>query len=330
MPRRTAIINVPHRQCEQAAEIMLASAGYQPLGISRLLAVQLAKYMKQSINSQIALKATPKDFLTCDLFVTIKYYSVLDTLSRHKHLQGKVLWFDINGGMPGVDIPQAPFKIMPTSPVVPYVGSCKWYADDSPYNVSGPRYVTYIPLANRKQCLETTRAMSGPPVSMVHNPYHWGYGWLVDPLRRSGVKFHGGWGAPDSLLPQDEVAPKLARSRCYIHAKGHDCPGFSLYQALMCACPAIITSVFLERTGYSDLYQHDKTCLVAQDEPDLPVEERTRVLCARIRQFMKQLEDPKENKRIGEAGRARLLELLWDPARESDTSSFRKFMEANL
>ena len=327
--KKLAIVNIPHKQCEQAAVMMLESVGYEVRGPAKELTRELSGYMKQPVSTFIPLKATPKDLQSCDLFVTVKYYSVLDTIKRYNFLKNKILWFDINGGQPGRALPKAKYKELPLSPVVPYVGSSKWYADSSPYPVSGPRYVCYIPIDNREECLQTERSMLESPVSLVHNPYKWGYGWIVDLLKESGIKFHGGWGAPDGLLPQSEVPKVLSKALCYVHTKGRDCPGYSLYQALLCGCPVIVSSLFLERTGYSDLYEHNKTCLVVDDDPKLALSKRARVISSRFRRCVDRLRDPVENKRIGEAGRERLLKLQWRSGKDSDRLSFQKFMGEN-
>ena len=330
---KLAIVHVPHEQCEASIAEMLNSVGYHVFGIGRDVSHLLNVYMKPVVASRLPIKAELSHFRKCNLFVTVKHYNIPWLEENHNHLKGKLLWFDINGGIPGITIPQEPRKGYPLEVPVPYISANKHYADDSSYQVSGPRYICYIPLPNRQEFLIAAhkRSLSDPPVCLVHNPKHWGYGWLVDQLiSKHGVRFFGGFGASNGLLKPKEISGVLTTALCMVHAKSRDCPGCALYESLLTGCPVIITDLFLERTWYTDLYIDGETCLVVKDNPELPIPERTKFLMDQITVCINRLKDPTENARIGSNGRRRIVQLMWQSDRADDVSSFRDFMRRSF
>jgi hypothetical protein len=330
---KLAILHVPHEQCEKSIEEMLTSAGYSVFGIGRDVSHLLNTHMKPVVASRLIKKAELHHFEQCNLFVTVKHYNLPSIAERYTHLNGKVLWFDINGGNPGQFISQEPRKTYPLQVPVPYLSANKRYAEGSPHEVSGPRYVCYIPLTKRYEFLEAAhrRRPTQSPVCLVHNVKHWGYGWLVSPLMRfHGVRFYGGFGSPTGLIDTTRVPEVLETALCLVHAKSHDCPGCALYESLLTGCPVIITDLFLKQTLYNDLYEDDVTCLVVKDDATLSFPDRTNYLMDQLTESIERLKDPKENARIGAAGRRRIVQLMWQSEREQDVASFTKFMEDNF
>lgn len=330
MPERIAILNIPHENCEESMKEMLEAVGYTVYGIGRDVAHLMNVFMRQPTASRIEPKAGIGHLKKCDLFVIIKHYSLESLHKRYPYLKSKTLWFDINGGVPGEYIAKTPFKTYPLNVPVPYVSANKKYLDESGYKVSGSRYVRYIPLARRNLFLQAAhqRKVTEPPVCLVHNPYNWGYGMMVQPVhKRLGVKFYGSHRAPNGLIKETQVAQKLVNALCYVHIKSHDCPGCSLYQAMLTGCPVVLTSQFLRRTLYTDLYIDNDTCLVVEDHEDWPREERALDLEAKFKAAIERLKDPAENTRIGSNGRRRIVKLMWQNTKPEDVKSFKKFIE---
>lgn len=331
--QKLAILHVPHEQCEKSIQEMLSSVGYLVLGIGPELSRLVNRYMKPVVASRLVDKAVPADMVSCDLFVTVKHYNLPNIYRNYRQLKKKVLWFDINGGVPGEVITRELQKSYPLKVPIPYVSANKRYVDGSEYKVSGPRYICYIPLHNRKELLKAAhqRVVTEPPVCLVHNPSNWGYGWLVEPLRvQHGVRFYGSHGAPDGLLEPRQTKNKLTSALCMVHAKGRDCPGCALYESLLVGCPVIITDLFLRRTLYTDLYVDGETCLVVKDDPSMCIDDRRNHLMKQLASCLERLKDPQENKRIGSNGRRRIVQLMWSSDRKQDVDSFASFMEQNF
>lgn len=327
---RTAVLHVPQADCEPAMAEMLQAAGYATLGIGRDLARLINKAgVKPGVSSSLRPQAGPDDLRRCDLFVTVKHYNLPLLLRAFPFLQGKLLWFDINGGEPGKYIDPAPQKTYPWTVPVPYVSANKRYAEGT--KTTGPRYVCWPPLIeaekDRHLNLAHRRESSGPPLCLVHNAYHWGYGWAVDGLREQvGLKAYGSHGSPDGLLPPDRIPNLLRTAVCYIHLKGHDCPGYSLYRALLAACPVILTRQFVEFTGFTDLYEDGQTCLMVDDDASLDFPARSDLLVANFAAAIGRLKrDPDLAKRIAGQGRRRLNDLMWRTDR--DGPSFEQFLQ---
>lgn len=328
-----AILHVPHEQCEASMAEMLKSISYDVYGLGRDISHLLNRHMVPISASRLPLKAEIPHFHKCSLFVTVKHYNLPGLYENYDHLNGKILWMDINGGIPGVHIPKDPRKSYPFEVPVPYVSANKHYADNSPYKVSGPRYICYIPLARREEFLRAAhhRTLTAPPVCLVNNPKTWGYGWMVKPLKdQYNTRFFGSHGAADGLVKPSQISSILTTALCMVHMKGRDCPGIALYESLLTGCPVIITDLFLRRTLYTDLYEHEHTCLVAKDDPELPIPERTNYVMKQVSEYIDRLKDPKENARIGSNGRKRLNQLMWRSDRDENVASFKEFMERHF
>jgi hypothetical protein len=324
---KTAVIDVPHMEGERSCKVMLEAAGYTVYGIGPEL-IPLLSYMPIRSSSRIEPKADQTIFNACDLFVTVKHFAVGPTLKHFPRLNGKLLWFGINAGKPGIPIVSAPYKMNPLRVPVPYVGAIKWYADGSPCAVSGPRYFAYLPLAEKDDYHFRGQADYTSPICLIHAMRRWGgYGWLTDAAIDLGIQFYGN-GCPCGVLSTEDVRKRLSTAVCYTHLKSHDCPGYSLYEAMLIGCPVVLPSQFLEMTNYYDLYDHGETCLVVDDPIRDKSQERLDILRAGILEAIAKLRDPSENQRIGRNGRERLLDLMWDSQR--DGPEFTLFMQKHF
>jgi len=317
---KTAVVAVPHNDCEKSLQSMLEAVGYQVFRPGDGLLRAYNRFNRQPLLHRLPVHNTVNGI---DLFVIIKHFYNYPLRKRFPTLNGKVLWFDINGGIPGSTLSKDQYKALPLRTPCPYLGANKHYQDSK---CSGPRYVTYIPMVDRGrfECLRHKPEQS--PVCLVHNVKHWGYGSLVQPLRNK-VRFYGSHGSPAGLLPSTKVPQTLRKALCYVHVKGRDCPGYSLYQALLAACPVIVLDRFIERTGYSDLYEPGVTCLAVKDPWKLPPEKRFPKIVAGVEKAIEALKDPEYNQTIGLAGRQRLKELMWNPREDAET--FKHFLEEN-
>ena len=325
--RPTAVIDIPHMEGERSCKLMLETAGYDVYGIGRDVRHLLA-YMPLRSSSRIKPFATLNTFDTCNLFAVVKHFAVAPTLKRFPRLEGRVLWFGINAGKPGVPIVSAPYKMNPLTVPVPYVGAVKWYSDDSPLPVAGPRYFAYLPLVQQHLYRLRTTVGTAGPICLIHAARRWGgYGWMVDRVSRLGVRFYGN-GCPAGCLTTSQVRQQLAGALCYVHLKSHDCPGYSLYEAMLTGCPVVLPSQFLDMTGYHNLYEHEKTCLVIDDQLRDKSEERAQIIERGVVAAVERLRDPEENRRIGSNGRARLLQLMWNA--ERDGPSFQRFINTHF
>lgn len=330
---KTAVLHIPQSDCEPAMAEMLQAAGYAPLGIGRDLARLINKAgVRPGVASTLKPQAGMNELRRCDLFVTVKHYNLPLLEGAFPFLKGKILWFDINGGEPGVYIDAAPQKTYPWTVPVPYVSANKRYAEGTKTN--GPRYVCWPPLVEsekeRHLNLAHRREVTGSPICLVHNVYYWGYGWAVDDLReRVGLKAYGSHGSPDGLRPPGEVPDMLRTTVCYVHLKSHDCPGYSLYRALLAACPIVLTRQFVEFTGFTDLYVDGETCLMVDDDADLKFPARSNLLVNRFVAAIDRLrKDQDLAKHVAGQGRRRLVDLMWHPDR--DGPGFKKFLQANF
>lgn len=324
---KTAVIDVPHMEGERSCKLMLETAGYEVYSVGKEVC-SLLSYMPVRSSSRIEQKAGRDVFNKCDLFVLIKHFAVQETIKRFPRLEDKILWFCINAGVPGVVTSHAPYKMNPLKVPVPFVGSVKWYEDESSLEVSGPRYPSYLPLADKNSYVLRNKTTYADPICLIHNAKGWGgYGWITDHLTQLGVKIHGK-GSPHGVLSTPQVKQHLSLSLCYVHLKSQDCPGYSLYEAMLTGCPVILPSQFLDLTNYHDLYEHGETCLVIEDPMGDKTPERASVLINGVREAVDRLQDPAENQRIGRNGRERLLQLMWNV--ERDGLGFNHFMKRNF
>ena len=166
------------------------------------------------------------------------------------------------------------------------------------------------------------------PICLIHNLQGWGYGKLIEPMRALGVRMYGR-GSPDGLIQHAEMPRLLSTARCMVHLKSSDAPGYAIYEALAAACPIICTRRLIWRCQMQDLLIPNETCLVFDRETHDGLTDADVTDCTNeVREHLNRLRDDSENRRIGNNGRKRLVELMWRADR--DDESLRKFMARNF
>jgi hypothetical protein len=166
-----------------------------------------------------------------------------------------------------------------------------------------------------------------PPLCLIHNIAGWGYRDLLDHMRGLGVRCHGA-GSPDGLVQHREIPVRLSTALAMVHLKSSDAPGYALYEALAAGCPLVCTRRLIWRCQMQELLIPGKTCLVFDRETHEGLTVEDVVECTReVGEHLQRLADPTENRRIGEAGRQRLKEVMWSADREGDLTSLRTFLQ---
>lgn len=265
---------------------------------------------------------------TCDLFVDVKAHrSYSRLIQRWPRLEKRILWGRINGAKPehvirrnsrGEVTEDCGDEINPPCPILtPNL----WYREN-------PLAYACWPPFHRFHEYSRDLNPTDPPVCLIHNAHGWGYGKLFDPFQRLGVKIYGA-GSPDGLIQHKDIPRLLARARCMIHLKSSDAPGYALYEALASGCPVVCTRRLIWRCRMEDLFIPGETCLVFDRETHEGLTEEDVKNCTQeVSWDLEQLSDPEENRRIGEAGRKRLQEVMW--SKERDAESLRVFMERHF
>ena len=112
-----------------------------------------------------------------------------------------------------------------------------------------------------------------------------------------------------------------------VHLKSVDCPGWALYEAILAGCPVVTGRLLNSRMLAYGLLEDGVTCYefgvpatleYGRGDPDLEK------CFTDIGAALERLRDPEENRRVGEAGRKRLNDLMWQAEKNGD--SFRAFM----
>lgn len=294
----------------------------------------------------------------CDLFVDVKAHVNYPRLvKRWKNLEGKVLWCCLNGGDPlkrtkynGLE------KVQDTSwsnPPCPVLTNNMWYKDQSTicqhcvgrepgtpdaYKMQHPcrlcngkrsipapwagRAYAYYPLYARLNDRNRS-GIDGPPICLVHNVAGWGYGHLVEQFRALGGKCYGGGSAPDGLIPHRKVMELLSSARCMVHLKIGDTVGYAVVEAMASAVPVVCTQHYIDETRLHDLLEPYKTCVTF---PDFGRTSFGLVMLA----VFERLGDPTENAKVGEAGRDRLRQVMWNPHNKEHLDGWEDFLARNF
>lgn len=282
-------------------------------------------------------------------------------VGRWPHLKNRILWYRINGGAPEHVINDRGDHGNEVDPPCPVLTPNQWYKEKavettteankewrtySPAPWSGRAYACWPPFYRQDEyydkhqrvdgwyrakrgelSLDTIRSLYQPPVCLIHNVGGWGYIDLVDPMRKLGVKFYG-TGAPDGLLQHRTIAELLSRSLAMVHLKSNDAPGYAIYECLAAACPLVCTRRLIWRCRMQDLLIPGETCLVFDREThDGLTPQDVEDCTAEVAKNLEWLKDPEVNRRIGQAGRQRLLEVMWSEGRSRDVESLREFLQ---
>jgi hypothetical protein len=290
----------------------------------------------------------PKSMKHVDLFVDVKAHQTYHRLCHAYDLEGKILWYRINGGKPEhvikLDGTDCGDEVHPPCPVLT---PNQWYRlewEKDFVNEGGKQpatrdrrtpwtaYVCWPPLFSFRKYYEERGRVDAPdrPICLIHNLHGWGYGALVEPFRELGILMHGDR-SPDGLVNHRQVPHLLSKALAYVHLKSNDAPGYALYEALAAACPVVCTRRLIWRCKMQDLFIPNETCLVFDRETHDGLTLEDVVNCtAEVKGHLERLCDPVENRRIGMNGHKRLKELMWSVNREEDVASLKAFMERNF
>ncbi len=295
------------------------------------------------------------------LYVDVKAHRNYEkVVQQWPNLKNRVLWYRINGGKPEI----VPGKGDEVNPPCPILTPNLWYADkEIPDNTPleyekmvdpGECYIgeTMMP-PGRNMKLAPWKEKSyavwppfyrideyypklgrkypyGPPVCLIHNLEGWGYGKLIEPLKKLGVQFYG-QGSPNGLIPHSKVPELLSNALCMIHLKSSDAPGYALYESLAAACPVVCSRRLIWRNRMESLFLPGETCQVFDRETHEPLSDEDVNQCMYdIGNCIKNLSDRQYNNYIGLSGRARLKEVCWSSSNPSDVSSLNEFMRRNF
>jgi hypothetical protein len=353
---KTAILQVADQGPLESLVVMLRSVGYECFLPSQSLRDELKRlcgrdgyvvsptYLTHAMGYDRPMslpEAGVADVADCALFVDVKAHRCYPHLVRAwSNLAGKVLWYRINGGRPEhVVKPDGEDCGDEADPPCPVLTPNQWYKDkwfgipsDDPPDFCGADGRAYACWPPFYRFDEYARAepISDTPVCLVHNLAGWGYGALVEPLRALGVRMYGA-GSPDGLVQHGAVPKLLSSALAMVHLKSNDAPGYSILECLAAACPLVCTRRLIWRCRMNDLLVPGETCLVFDRETHDPLSEADVAECTReVREHLTRLADPEENRRVGEAGRQRLAEVMWSERKPEDVESLRAFMEKHF
>lgn len=280
----------------------------------------------------------------CDLYVDVKAHRNGPTLwLTYPELKNKTLWYRINGGEPGLSSQTKPPSMDPASsecyPPCPVLTPNQWYKppfgpyesalDVLPRATYNRAYCCWPPFYRFDEYDPARRAREGyaVPLCLIHRADKWGYGDLIEPVRKLGVGVFG-VGSPDGLIQHKEVKERLHHALAMVHLKSNDAPGYALYEALAAGCPIILPERLVWRCRMQELFVHGETCLMFRDGETHAALTPEQVSQCReeIKDHLTWLSFPANNRRIGEAGRARLVEVMWSENRPEDMASLAAFM----
>lgn len=323
---KVAVCQVADSGPLESLAVWLRCAGYEPYMPSASLCDELRRVGCDCVYDhdrlvrsgsydrvEMPTKGTMDDV---DLYIDVKahraYTAVVD---RWPWLVDRVLWYRINGGAPE-RVPGMGDEVAPPCPVLTpnlwYRGRDDAYAAWPPF----VRFGSYGPRVVEKYT---------QPLCLVHNLVGWGFGALIPSMRRLGVAMHGD-GSPDGLLSHDRVADAMRRALAYIHLKSSDAPGYALYEALASGCPCVVSRRLAWRCHMGELFVPGETCLAFDEETHGPLDVDT--CMEAVAAHLDYLKDPRCNRTIGEAGRRRLIELMWREDR--DGASLVDFFRRNF
>jgi hypothetical protein len=344
---KTAILQVADTGPLESLVVMLKTAGYccylpderlrdelRRIGCDTVLSV---KSLVDSWGYDPPMElptAGPAAMPFADLFVDIKAHrNGSRVVAKWPELKGKVLWYRINGCEPEHCVNTKGDHGDEVNLTCPILTPNLWYRCDprdskdwkagtpTGPNWGGMAYSIWPPYHRFHEHLPRHDPPHTAPLCLIHNLAGWGHGAIIDGFRAMGVRCHG-VGSPDGLIPHRECVARLTRAVAMVHLKSSDAPGYALYESLAAGCPVVCTRRLVWRNRMEELFVDGETCLLFDQPTHGPLDVAE---CEReVRCHLERLRDPAENKRIGEAGRSRLLDLMWRADRDGD--SLREFM----
>lgn len=266
----------------------------------------------------------PEEMLTTDLYVDVKAQRNAEKVwKKWPNLQGKTLWYRINGGEPCI-VPGCGDEINPPCPVLtPDI----WYGEPGPWQDKSYacwppfyRFHDYYTKHGRPD------AVYAKAVCLTHNLGGWNhlgiYNKIKDLLLCYGVS------SPNGLIKHKEVPAILSNAIALVHLKSSDAPGYSLYEAIAAECPVIVSRTLIWANRMEELFIPGETCLAYDIATYDGFDEARNQKCAEeILEHLKLLNIPDENRRIAKNARKKLVELMWDANRQEDVASLCNFME---
>lgn len=301
----------------------------------------------------------------CNLYIDVNGLNGERLVKYHPHLKGRILCYFINGGEPR----NVPDKGDCQTPAWPMMTTAQHYrstlfcpnkhwnveafsCDDPPlsrgywtnHDLSRPGLIngawqcphgcgplikapwlgkvyTFYPRFTRRHELfkriDGTDSPYTAPVSLVHNCMSWGCQAYVGPARELGVKAYGGGNSPDGLVKHENALLLYSTALCTVYLKGGGAVDYSILEPMAAGCPTTFHSSYVHNCRLYDLLEDGVTCLMWNDEREMA-------------DCIKRLRDPEFNRKIGEAGRQRALEVEWSPAATSCTTGFKKFLDDNF
>lgn len=241
-------------------------------------------------------------------------------------LRDKIIWYRINGGEPE----HVPGKGDEINPGCLILTPNRWYGEEGPWKTYA---YSFWPPFYQIGTYSTSRPASGEfttPICLIHGIEGWGYRDLIPCVRELGVKCYG-VRAPDGLVNHTEIPRMLSKSIAMVHLKSNDAPGYALYEALAAGCPVICTRRLIWRCKMQDLLIPGETCLAFDKESHAALSQEDLETCSEeISAHLSALKSPEYNRRIGEAGRKKLHEVMWSPNSSKDVESLRAFLSENI
>ena len=353
---KTAIVQVADTGPLESLALMLRSAGYickicgptlnshlRSLGLDTVLDINDLIRSWGYEQPFVTSVAEIHDLATCDLFVDVKAHRNGPKLWKmYPGLKERTLWYRINGGKPEHVIQKKGTSQEfdcgdEINPPCPVLTPNQWYGhgfvDVSGNDTSNPwatvatcrSYSCWPPFCKFGEYYDKrARTPDGPPICLIHRVDGWGYQRLVPEVRALGVGVYG-VGSPDGLINHSVIPSILARSKCMVHLKSNDAPGYALYEALAAGCPIILPRRLIWRCKMQELFIPGETCLVFDRETHDGLSDQDVTDCkAEIAKHLEALKDSEYNLQIGLAGHYRLKELMW--SEEKDGKSLRTFM----
>lgn len=363
-----AIINCPDTGPLESLVVMLRSAGYACLYPDKELRSQLRStghdYVlePQDLVERMGYErpfqltpATPRHMEHCELYVDIKAHKFYPHLcKRWPRLEGRVLWYRINGGRPEHVVNARGDHGDEVNPPCPVLTPNQWYRVTGETEYQGQdqyghctinwptpwreslrqgRFYTCWPPFYRFGDYYDLQRRSGsnhPAVCLIHNVQGWGYQDLVPNMRALGVRIYGA-GSPNGLVQHNQVPILLRSALAMVHLKSSDAPGYAIYECLAAGCPLICTRRLIWRCRMQELLIPNETCLVFDRETHDGLTPADVESCtAEVKQHLDRLTNPDENKRIGMAGHRRLRDIMWSEHKQQDVESLRDFFTHNF